>query len=278
MKKILTALTLVLFTGTTFAQDETKGFRFGLRIDPMLSWYKPDNEKKFENLGTGLGFGWGLHLEFKIAETFSFYSTFGLQYDKGKLSYFPQGSTTADSVFYRIDGNDEFVEWQSASINGNGSKDTASTLLMLNERVFSVNYANIGFGLKMKTKEIGYLTYFGHFGGNIGIKTKAKANDQVYFYGKDLNTTPSSGEKSALDITSELQPLKIGLTIGAGAEYNISGSTSLLFGLTYNHGVTNVLKKNSDFLRTIKDGTSNIESITQQATVRNITLTIGILF
>jgi hypothetical protein len=122
------------------------------------------------------------------------------------------------------------------------------------------------------------MTWFGSFGMNLGIKTKGKATDQVTIYGSNLGSTSTTGEKDALDITSDLQPLKIGLSIGAGAEYNISGTTSLTFGLTYNHGFTNVLKKESDYLRTVKDGTSNLETITQLATTRNIMLTIGILF
>jgi hypothetical protein len=158
MKKLLCLLAAVfMITGSSSAQED-KGFRFGLRLDPMLSWYKPDNEKKFENLGTGLGFGWGLHLEFRLSDVASFYSTFGLQYDKGRLSFLPQGSTTADSVYYRLNADDEFVEWQSSSVNGNGTSDTSTSLFLLRERVYSVNYAMIGFGVKMKTKEIGYMT------------------------------------------------------------------------------------------------------------------------
>jgi hypothetical protein len=35
---------------------------------------------------------------------------------------------------------------------------------------------NIPIILKMKTKEIGYFTYFGEFGAVLGFKTKARVN------------------------------------------------------------------------------------------------------
>ena len=34
---------------------------------------------------------------------------------------------------------------------------------------------------------------------------------------------------------------KASLIVGAGAEYNFSGSTSIMFGLTYNNGFMNIL-------------------------------------
>lgn len=276
MKKIFSFLFVgALLSFGVQAQDAAKNFRFGLRVDPTISWMKPDNTKKFANAGASMGFGWGLHLEFKLSEVASFYSAFTMQYDKGRLDYRPDVST-ADSVFYQVNADDEIVEWQSSSINGGTSNNQ---VLMLDSRKFNASYVNMSFGLKMKTKEIGYLTYFGQFGANLGIRVKCKGDDEVQVVNLANNPfTYTAADKDDLDITSEIQMIRFGLSIGGGAEYNISGSTSLLFGISYNHGVTNSLKGESDYLRTLKDGSADLQTFDQKATARNIMLTIGILF
>ena len=91
----------------------------------------------------------------------------------------------------------------------------------------------------MKTKEIGYLTYFGQFGGNIGIKTKGRVTDQA----SNVLSLNQESTLTDLDLDDGIQPLKVAINVGAGAEYNLSGSTSVFFGISYNHGFSNSLKK-----------------------------------
>ena len=59
MKKLLLGLIALMSVQSGWSQDGgseafDKKFRFGLRIDPALCWYTPDNQKKFENGGMGL--------------------------------------------------------------------------------------------------------------------------------------------------------------------------------------------------------------------------------
>ena len=57
---------------------------------------------------------------------------------------------------------------------------TGNNIYWLKERKYKVNYVTIPIGLKLKTKEIGYLTYFGEFGGNIGIPYKTREHLQIW--------------------------------------------------------------------------------------------------
>ncbi|MFZ5553741.1 MAG: outer membrane beta-barrel protein [Bacteroidota bacterium] len=278
MKKLLLGLTALLSVQTAFSQDGGSGgfdkkFRFGLRIDPALCWYTPDNQKKFENGGMGVGFTWGLHTEFKLSDVVSFYIAPGMQYDRGKINYLPQGLSTADSTYYLINKDDEIIAFP----NDSATFPAGNSIFRLKTRQFKGSYVNISTGLKMHTKEIGAMRYYGQFGLNIGIKVKVKANDEG-----DISTdgaTYSSSTKEDVIINSELQPLKLGLNIGAGLEFNISGSTCMMAGLSYNHGFSNVITKESDYLRTTKDSNPFLlETISQKASARNLMLTIGIIF
>lgn len=281
MKKLLLGLVALMSVQSGWSQDGgsdafDKKFRFGLRIDPALCWYTPDNQKKFENGGMGLGFTWGLHTEFKLSDVVSFYIAPGMQYDRGKIDYTPQGLSTADSAYYLIDKDEEII-----AFNSNDSTfplPAGSSIFRLKTRQFKGSYVNISTGFKMHTKEIGAMRYYGQFGLTIGIKTKVKSNDEGQVSTNGITYTAST--KEDLSVNSELQPLKLGLSIGAGLEFNISGSTSLMAGLSYNHGFSNVITKESDFLRTTVDGSggTKVETIDQKASARNLMLTIGIIF
>jgi hypothetical protein len=259
---------------TANAQDEeSKSFRFGLRLDPSLNWYKIDNDKKFENAGSSIGFGWGLHIEIKLSDNASWTNGIGLFYDKGKVDY-KLTSSTGDSVYYLLNGDDELVEFPTDSISG--AFPAGSNLYQLGTRAITVNYAHLQSCIKMKTKEIGYITYFGQFGLNLGIKTKARANDEGQVLGA---TSWTSSTKEKIDVTKDAAFMKLGINIGFGMEFNISGSTSFFTCLSYNHGFTNAVSKKSDFLKTTNDqDRSKLIDLDQKFTARNIALTIGILF
>lgn len=275
MKKFIFLFIAVLGLQFANAQDEGKSFRFGLRLDPSINWFKVDNEKKFESAGASVGFGWGLHTEIKLSENASWTNAIGLFYDKGKINYFPSATTTADSVYYLLNGDDELVEFPTDSTSG--ALTTGTNIYKLGTRSYTVNYAHLQSCIKMKTKEIGMITYFGQFGLNLGIKTKARANDENALLGTTGSWTASTSEK--IDITKDAAFMKLGINIGFGMEFNISGTTSAFACLSYNHGFTNAVNKNSDYLRTTNDqDRSKLIDIEQKFTARNIALTIGILF
>jgi hypothetical protein len=119
------------------------------------------------------------------------------------------------------------------------------------------------------------MTYYGEFGLNTSIRIKNKSKDNV----TNLSNKTTS-DLADLNMTDDMNILKLGLHIGGGAEYNLSGSTSLFFGLSYNLGFTNVLKKNSKYLfkedRTVSPYSKTVT--VQNAVANNFALTLGILF
>ena len=130
------------------------------------------------------------------------------------------------------------------------------------ERVYKLQYLEIPLTLKMKTREIGYNTYFGVFGFGAGINIRSKADD------KFTNTqTNSSFTRNDIDIKSEIPFFRASMILGLGVEHSLGGNTSLLGGLTFNNGFTNTLK-----------GTNMVNNKKQNARANYIELTIGVLF
>jgi len=280
MKKIITAVTIVALGFNSNAQGNEKDFRFGLKIEPSFNWLKPDNAKDFTNGGLQLGFGVGAITDFKLAENIWLSTGFSLDFSGAKLNYLDNGNDRDTTGYYVYD--DAIVE--ISDMEGVDSARYADYLFyQLNKRAYKVNYVNIPMMLKMKTNEIGYLTYYGQFGLLTSIMTKARSTDDV-----TLSGTASSLED--LNIDSEVSLMKASLSIGGGFEYAISESTSAFVTVAYNYGFTSITKKESkhvvdfdesDVLDTAGSLVDNptFNGYTPQKNIPHaVRLTVGILF
>ena len=274
-KRVITGCSLLLFlltVNTSFAQEETKekkettekieepkptkeaaNIRFGLKIMPSLNWYSPDKTAKYTSNGTNLGFGWGLTIENKITKTASFVWGLEMRYDKGDINYI-------DSTYYLVH-NDEFINIEDTA-------GKAYTTYLLKNRKHNTNYITIPLMLKLKTSEIGYMTYYGELGVLTQFKLKGKATDEVNDFG---NTNDISRED--ITISEEMNLVKFNFAVGGGLEWNMSGSTAVTLAIHYNFGLSNVYKKESEYLYS-----NSAEKIKQNATGNNVAISIGMLF
>jgi hypothetical protein len=284
MKKLLFGLSMFVFTTTTQAQvsvtedNNIKNFRFGLKGELAFDWLNSDNPNKILNNGVGLGYDWGMQLEFRLADNFSFVSGLSLRTASYKINY--KDASEADPIMYILDRNSELVERKE-----DGSFDTLNhRMYLMDTRNFKTNYVTIPLLIKMKTKEIGYLTYFGQFGANLGFATKSRANDS----GRQIITDTSSVnygqfitayENENINVSKSVVPLRAGLVVGGGAEYNISGSTSLFFSLHYNHNFISYLKANDKYTqRPDLNNPGKFVSGGYKMVPGAIVLTVGVLF
>lgn len=296
MKKILTITALALAGNFTFAQDgnEIKNFRFGLAIDPSVNWYKPEGKIIAKN-GANVKFGGGLILEFRLAKVASFQTGLRITSEGGKVKYNNGATQDANSNivnYLYITADDEIVEYMAPDSSAtfySSATMKGKTWYQLNERQYRATYVTIPLILKLKTKEIGTMTYFGQFGLNSSIRWKATADDNVTLI-KQTSTGIELGaqeSKSKVNITKDVAFFKAALTFGAGAEMNLSGSTSLTFGLNYNLGFMNSVKGDSDYLAKRTNAadynTANQTKLTtsqmpQELKSSAVVLTVGILF
>ncbi len=231
MKKIALSFSLILIVSSLLAQSlDVQSFRLGLKASPSLAWMKPDTED-YEREGIRLGFSYGLLAEFLLAEHYSFATGVHVSYFGGKLS-FPI-EDVVDGQLYRE-----------------------------KERIYRLQNLEIPVTLKMKTREIGYNTYFAKFGFGGSVNLKATADDK--FSAAD----GSSISRNDINIKKEEVPLmRVSMILGAGTEYSLGGNTSLVGGITFNNGFTSILKGNDSLSDRKKAARSNY-----------LEVTLGILF
>ncbi len=210
---------------------QSQNFRLGLTGSPSLAWLKNETNN-YNSEGVRLGFSYGLLTEFIMAEQYTFATGINITLLGGKLSY-----PVADE-------NDPQADYTMA------------------ERTYRLQNLEVPLTLKMKTREIGYNTYFAKFGFGGSVNLTAKANDE--FYHPDNNNTLQEND---IDIKGDTPLFRVSMILGFGLEHSLTGTTALIGGLTFNNGFTNILK-GKDYA-----GVRN-----QQARANYIEVSLGILF
>lgn len=257
MKKIIVSL-LVLFTvGSGFAQDAATGkkHRFGLKMAPGVSWL---NVKKIgqENDGASYSFGYGLQYEYAFSDFFSLSTGVLMNSFRGNVIY-------TDSVKFAYE----------ITNSGVVTPDTAD---LLKSRRYTFKSVDVPLTLKLKTPEIGYLTYYGEFGTTINVVYDAYSskNNVILRDGLSESELTEGGEAGKFDEREGTNWLNASLNIGIGAEYNLVGNTSLLVGINYNSSFTNILKKEPSNI--LYKATNS--GISQTVRAESIALTVGVQF
>jgi hypothetical protein len=271
MNKIILLGLSLLTVNASFAQDDVekiRNFRFGLKVTPSVTWLKSE-DKKIQSNGAVLRYGGGLVVEYRLAKVVSFISGIQIDVDGGKTKYINDGTNKA---IYNYDNVDETILKFSLDDTAN----TNYTRYQLNNRSYNFTYVTLPVGLKLKTKEIGMVTYFGQIGLNTSVRWKTKSNDEL------TNITNAANDsKEKLIITKDVNLVRMSLNAGLGGEINLSGSTSLLIGLNYCPSFTNVLKKESSYVerKVIEaNGTVRYEKYPHIIKSNAVVLTVGILF
>ncbi len=234
--KIVLIFALIFINLHLFAQQ--KPFKFGFKVAPAISWMSPDAQD-YEAGGSGFTFSWGFISDFTLMDNYYLSTGFNMSYFKGKLSY-PHGhSAENDSIIY------------------DGSLD----------RTYNLRYLEVPLALKMKTNELmDHLQFFGLIGVNTGFKLRAKANDSFKGYNEALGDSYSYSEEK-VDIREETAAVKASLLVGAGVEYVVDESVSIIIGINFNNGFSNILK-----------GKNTLTNVEARAVPYYFELNLGVIF
>jgi hypothetical protein len=236
MKKTIALFFAVLFWGMVAAQDNTSSskLRFGFKVAPSLTWLKPD-VKGFESDGSKIGFIYGIMMDYNFGKNYAFATGVEVSYRGGKLKH--------DYVYNSSQNNP----------NSYSGHDT-----------YNIKYIELPLTIKMRTNEIGYMTYFGQFGFQPGIKFSAK---QDY---SQTKTTPAGAktEESVTEADADVSAVNLSLLFALGLEYRISGNTSILVAVQFSNGFTDVLT-----------GTNHQDTSTELKAISNyLALNVGVFF
>jgi hypothetical protein len=288
MKKIFIIAIMVVASPVLRAQDganELKNFRFGLKVSPSINWYKPEGKIISPN-GVSARFGGGLVMEFRLAKVVSIQTGAQIDMDGAKVKYNNGGpdNAGANTVSYYYNTLDDKIVHYDPVL----ATSPSYTHFQLNERTYRITYVTIPVALKMKTKEIGAFTYFGQIGLNNSFRWKAFADDKLQVINDNTNTLGTNDNKSKVEVTQDIAPYTAALNFGLGAEMNLSGSTSVVFGLNYNLGFMNVVMNDSKYVSR-RANEANYSSSTnptaflltkmpQEIKSNAVVLTVGVLF
>jgi hypothetical protein len=181
MKKIIFSF-LILFSLTAVQAQKVQ---MGLKFSPHLGWVKSDNKDIIENKSVKVGFSYGLIIDYNILENIG-------------LSIEPT------HTLYNTNSTGKYLD------------TTVSPTYMNSKLMWKFQYIEIPISLKMRTKQIKKMTYFGKIGIAALIKTSAKINDEKA--NKNVNI------------------FNFKMQVGGGVHYSLGGNTALLLGLTFHNG------------------------------------------
>ncbi|UCG27233.1 MAG: PorT family protein [Bacteroidales bacterium] len=198
------ALFLILAGHTLYMNGQ--GVRFGIFIDPQVSWMASDN-KVVQNDGSRIGLNFGLEVHKYFADNYSFTTGVSLNNQGGKLTY-------DDPLPFRIQDQTDTLE--------------AGTTI-----TYKLQYVTIPLGLTLKTNEIGYMTYFAQLGIDPQINIKATG---------DSDSDRLDGDK----IKDEVNLFNIGYHVGLGMEYSLGGNTAVVVGIIYKNLFLDITKDYTD--------------------------------
>jgi len=224
MKKYIIIALVFFFTIPVlgFTQDESPPVQFGIKLGPNIGWIKPD-ANGYSSEGAALGFNWGFITDFNISTNYGITTGFNVVYNNGNLKY-PHVQDTVAGIM---------------------------------QRKYNLQYLEIPICLKMRTKQIGYMTYYGKIGLGVSFNLRARSKDV-------FNVEPEVEN----NIQDEIVLMRESLIVGAGCQYSIGGSTALLFEIIFNNGFSNILNGNN----------SLDESIKQRAVSNYIEFNLGVIF
>jgi outer membrane protein with beta-barrel domain len=209
-----------------FSMVNAQSTRFALTASPLIAFPKI-NSDDIKGNGVYFGINYGVLGEFII--------------DKNEQYAFRTGFTLTSS---------------GASVT-TAFNDTAGSIIV-NQKL-KYQFIDIPLTLVLKTNEVGYIKYYGVFGVTQGFAISAKLNEEVA-------SDPTGNYKPVQNGKLEgSQIFNTSLTLGAGIEYSFGSGTSLIAGLEYNNGFTNIYKT------TINENKATMA-------LRSLLLRIGFLF
>lgn len=224
--------------------------QFRLSTQSGLAWANTPNERIIVNNGVGYTFNFGLQLDFKLAKYVGF--TMGIFYGWERLK-----TQNVDTAYYNFDGFN-LVE------TGEG--------VIRNKQLLARKWDSQGFevplGIRLRTKEMGIFTYY----GKIGVLNRFNIRNSSHDTQRDLLTNQEE-EIEKIDLKKASLFYQFGLFVGGGMEYNLSGNTSLFWGIQYNHNLVSTAKKNNPYATRV-DGTQYQQQFFKGA----ILLNLGVLF
>ena len=235
----LTAIAFGLMAQTALAQGSTQAtgasqprnyvepqFRMGLHLLPSVGWMDVRDGNSLA-VGSVMRFGFGFTADVMFADNYAFGTGINVFRNGGRYSYFDR--VKGDPVDLAND---------------------STQFLVRRDRVLTQHWVELPLSFKFRTREIGYITYWGQFGLGLGLNLRSTADDAVDYLYREIDAASGQWTEASdlgvfpdedVPVEDEAALLRAAMIVGLGIEYNLSGKTALLLGATFNNGLFNVI-------------------------------------
>ncbi|MCP4313738.1 MAG: PorT family protein [Bacteroidetes bacterium] len=178
--------------------------RFNVHFDPQFAWLSSSDHDKVNPDGSIFHMQAGIQMDYFFQENYAFVLGFGINNLGGNLQY-------SDTTFYENDSQPVVIEpGQSVKMN--------------------LQYLEIPLGLKLKTEELGYGTFYLQLGFNPMFNINAHISTKDGTFDKEL-------------IKDSVKSFSLGYHVGAGIEYRLGGNTAAIGGIRWTSGLTNITEQ-----------------------------------
>jgi len=196
---------------------QSQGYHLGLQLIPNVSMAEPRG-LSHAAIETNSHFGYGFVFDAMFTDTYAI--------GTGVNVFFNGGTTQYLAVLDSEEG-------------------TSIEAVRLSQKQ---QYVEIPLTFKMRTKEIGYTTYFGQFGVGFGLNVRSEGNQRSTSFatldslgGISEVVYSAAGFDAASDVqvsmTDRTRLFRPSMIIGLGAERRLTGTTALIFAVRYNVGL-----------------------------------------
>lgn len=188
----------ILFISISVFSQETK---FGVFVDPQISWFSPES-RDVSSDGIVLGINGGLSLEKYFQKNYAFVTGLSIGTLGGKMLFDSAQTLTVYEEDITLDP-DEVINYK-------------------------LQYITIPLGLKLKSNQIGYTSFYVNVGFTNQYNISAKGS------------TGNSDKLNKDSIREEIGRFNIGYHFGGGIEYALGEDTSVTCGVIYHNGFIDV--------------------------------------
>lgn len=197
MTRFLVSILLLLSLTMLSGQGKT---RFSVHVDPQFAWFSSD-ENHIQNEGSIFQVQYGMQMDRFFEDNYAFILGFGVNNLGGNLLY------TDSTRFISKEDTLFFAPGQTVK--------------------YSLQYLDFPLGLKLKTEELGYATFFLQIGFNpmVNISALVSSNDEIY-------------DKES--VRESIQVFNLGYHAGIGIEYRLGGNTALVGGIRWTSGLIDI--------------------------------------
>lgn len=191
-----------------------QGYHLGLNVAPNVS-FADARELSHHPNGSAAHFGYGFIFDAMFTEYYAIGTGVNVFYTGGKSVHF-ESQTNAEGEFINR------VELEQ-----------------------KLQYVELPLTFKMRTKEIGYTTYYGQFGVGFGLNVRADGTRtstrfaEIDSTGAVLYVNEAPGATNQVSLVDETRLFRPSLIIGLGGERRFTGTTALAFGIRYNMALRN---------------------------------------